>query len=66
MPRSRRRPRPLGTRRRACPRHGWTNAVLVAGTDREWVCPLCGTPALTERQYAELSYRRNAARVAGG
>jgi hypothetical protein len=48
------------TKRRACASHGWINAVQRA--DGQWMCPIDGIPAMTQRQYdmwrAERATRR--------
>jgi len=50
------------TRRRACPRHGWVNAVQRA-SDQQWMCPIDGLNAMTERQYDLWRSERNVRRL---
>jgi hypothetical protein len=58
-----RRPTDKPTRRRACPVHGWVNAVQ--SDDSQWMCPIDGLNAMTERQYQLLLAERNTRRLQG-
>lgn len=51
------------TKRRACPQHGWVNAVKR--TDDAYICPICGVRALTEHEFTLLTAARNKARLLG-